>query len=204
MAADHRDWIQLRDLLRRYSVRYGDFVLASGQRSTVYVDAKLTTCRAVAMPLVGRLFLAKIRERGWRPAAIGGLTMGADPIVLAVAHESAQTGTPVDCFLVRKEPKKHGRQKFLEGLEGDEALDVVVVDDVCTTGDSTVKAIERSREAGFRVLGAICLVDREMGARDAMAKLECPFDRIFTLRDVTEEAQPGAVRAADRPAGASR
>ena len=193
---------QLREMLRRFSVRHGDFVLASGQRSNVYVDAKLTTCKAAAMPLVGRLFLAKMKQRGWEPAAVGGLTLGADPIVLAIARESLETGRPVDCFLVRKEPKKHGTLKFLEGLEARESLGVVIIDDVCTTGESTVKAIDHSRASGLNVLGAICLVDREMGAREAVEQRGCAFDRIFTLQDLLDESEPAGVGAAEGEAGA--
>jgi orotate phosphoribosyltransferase len=85
---------------------------------------------------------------------------------------------------VRKEAKGHGTRKQIEGLSMTPPLDAVVVDDVCTTGDSTVKAIQASREAGLRVLGAICLVDREEGAREAMDALGCPFDRIFTLAEL--------------------
>jgi orotate phosphoribosyltransferase len=179
--------IRLLQLLRELSVRHGDFTLASGGRSSVYVDAKLTTCRAEAMPLVGRLFLAKMNERGWHPVAVGGLTLGADPIVTAIARESLELGTPIDCFIVRKEPKRHGRQKYLEGLEpGPGVRDVVIVDDVCTKGESTIKAIDRAREAGFNVLGAICLVDREQGAQGAISLIDCPFDRIFSLKELLD------------------
>ena len=160
-------------------------MLASGKRSNVYCDARVTTCRAEAMPLIGRLFLDKMRERGWKPAAVGGLTMGADPIVIAVARESVETGTLINAFLVRKEAKGHGLRKQIEGLTEEPPLDVVIVDDVCTTGDSTIKAIQASREAGLNVLGAICLVDREEGAR---ANLEgehsCAFDRVFTISEL--------------------
>ncbi len=180
------DRARLRDILVKLSVRRGqEFTLASGRKSNVYVDARVTTCRAEAMPLIGRLFLAKIAERGWRPAAVGGLTMGADPIVIAVARESLEHGAPVNAYLVRKEAKGHGTRKQIEGLAETGPLDVVVVDDVCTTGDSTVKAIQASREAGLNVLGAICLVDREEGARESIeGALECPLDRIFTLADL--------------------
>ncbi len=180
---------ELLGMLRKLSVRRGNFTLVSGQQSDVYVDAKLTTCRAAAMPLVGRAFLEKMRERGWRPAAVGGLSVGADPLVAAIARESLESGPAIDSFLVRKEAKKHGTQKFLEGLESTAGLDVVIVDDVCTTGGSTVKAIERAREAGMNVLGAICLVDREMGGRQAIEEqLGCPFDRIFTLSELVPKS----------------
>jgi len=181
-----QDRAELRDILNRLSIRRGDFVLASGQRSNVYIDARVTTCHARAMPLIGRLFLAKIADRGWTPAAVGGMTLGADPIVIAVAHTSAATPNPIDAFLVRKEAKGHGLRKQIEGLpEGTGQIDVVIVDDVCTTGDSTIKAIHAAREAGLNVLGAICLVNREQGAQLAIeGSLACPFDEIFKMSEL--------------------
>jgi orotate phosphoribosyltransferase len=180
------DRAQLRDILNQLSIRRGDFVLASGKRSNVYIDARVTTCHAKAMPLIGRLVLAKMAERGWKPVAVGGMTMGADPIVVAVARESVETATPIDAFLVRKEAKGHGMRKQIEGLpEGTGAVDVVIVDDVCTTGDSTVKAVQAAREAGLNVLGAICLVNREQGAQEALeGGLGCPFDQIFKMSEL--------------------
>jgi orotate phosphoribosyltransferase len=191
-----RDREQLRRLLSQLSVRTGEFVLVSGKRSSVYVDAKLTTCRAAAMPFIGRLFLDRMAERGWQPTAVGGLTMGADPICLAIARESLERGMEIDCFLVRKESKKHGMMKFIEGLAPDSRLDVVIIDDVCTSGGSTRIAIQHAREAGLRVLGAICLVDREEGAREAIEdELGCPFARIFTLSELTEPSESPAAPA---------
>ena len=172
-------------MLRRRSVRHGDFTLVSGQKSEWYVDAKLTTCTARAMPLVGQLFLDKFAQRGWRPKAVGGLTMGADAIAASIAHQSLSRGLAIDSFVIRKEPKKHGMKKFLEGMIDPSGAPVVILDDVCTTGGSTVLAIERAREAGLEVLGACCLVDREMGAQPAIEDtLDCPFDRIFTLTEL--------------------
>lgn len=181
-----RDRAIVSEVLNRLSIRRGDFVLASGKRSNVYIDARVTTCHAPAMPSIGRLFLAKMSERGWTPAAVGGMSLGADPIVIAVARESVDTGKPIDAFLVRKEAKGHGMRKQIEGLPEDTgAIDVVIVDDVCTTGDSTVKAILAAREAGLNVLGAICLVDREQGAQEAIADgLGCGFDRVFKMSEL--------------------
>src|ERR1700722_5447811 len=191
-----QDREQLKRLLAQLSVRTGEFVLVSGKRSSVYVDAKLTTCRAAAMPLIGRLFLDRIAQSGWQPAAVGGLTMGADPICLSIARESLERGMEINCFLVRKESKKHGTMKFIEGLAPDSDLDVVIIDDVCTSGGSTKIAIQHAREAGLRVLGAICLVDREEGAREAIEnELGCPFARIFTLSELTEPFESPAAPA---------
>ncbi len=176
---------ELRGMLRRLSVRHGDFTLVSGQKSEWYVDAKLTTCTAHAVPLVGRLFLEKLAENGWLPRAVGGLTLGADPIAIAIAGESGRRGLEIDAFVIRKEAKKHGMKRFLEGIADPVGAPVVILDDVCTTGGSTVIAIERAREAGMEVLGAICLVDREMGAGKAIGEeMNCPFDCIFRLSDL--------------------
>jgi orotate phosphoribosyltransferase len=182
---------QLKRLLAARSVRRGDFKLASGLTSNIYVDAKLTTLHAAAIPMVGRLFLDKIRQHQWKPRAIGGLVLGADPIVSAVARESVEDDEPIDAFLVRKDAKKHGLQKFIEGVNETAGLPVVIVDDVCTTGGSTIEAIEKARSAGMVVLGAICLVDREEGAEERLLKLECAFDRVFKLTELLETYQSG-------------
>jgi orotate phosphoribosyltransferase len=178
---------KLKEILRKRSLRTGEFKLVSGQTSSVYVDGKLTTLAAQAMPLIGRLFLNKMDEQGWKAQAIGGLSVGADPIAIAVARESLDGETAIDAFLVRKEAKKHGTQKYVEGLEQTQNVPVVIVDDVCTTGGSTADAITRANEAGMRVLGAICLVDRETGAADLLkTKFNCSLDRIFTLTELLE------------------
>jgi orotate phosphoribosyltransferase len=176
---------KLREILRERSVRTGEFKLVSGRTSSVYVDGKLTTLCAQAMPLMGRLFLSKIDENGWKPQAIGGLSLGADPIAIAVARESLERESAVDAFLVRKEAKKHGTQKYIEGVDRTQDLPVVIVDDVCTTGGSTAEAIVRASEAGMRVLGAICLVDRESGAQEMLRnRFACAFHWIFTLSEL--------------------
>ena len=181
-----QDRERLAEILKRVSVRRGEeFVLASGRRSNVYVDARTTTLRAEAMPLIGRLFLARMKDRGWEPAAVGGLTMGADPIVTAVARESLDTGHAINAFIVRKETKKHGTQKRIEGLSETGPIDVVVVEDVATTGGSAAQAIEACREAGLHVLGAIALVDREEGAAETIeGEWQCPFDRVYRLSEL--------------------
>src|SRR6202167_2153765 len=143
-----KDRTDLQDILKAKSVRFGSFTLASGQTSNVYVDCKPTTCDPRAMPLVGRLFLRKIEERRWCPDSVGGLTLGADPIAIAVARESLDRPPIVDCFVVRKERKSHGMQKLVEGLESPEGRKVVIIDDVCTKGESTALAIENARSVG--------------------------------------------------------
>lgn len=201
-SAQHQDTAKLKAILCHESVKLGDFTLASGEKSPFYVDAKLTTCFPEAMPLVGRVFLRKLTERGWLPEAVGGLTVGADPIAFAMARESiAEVGRPIRAFIVRKEPKKHGRGKFIEGLERTEGLDVVIIDDVCTKGGSTAQAIEKAREAGMRVLGAMCLVDREQGASGLLRdKFDCQLVGIFTLAELL--AYKSELVSASSPVGA--
>ena len=159
---------ELREILTRKSVKFGSFTLASGQTSDVYVDCRPTTCDPKAMRLIGLLFLQKMEEQGWFPDAVGGLTMGADPIAFAIARESVDRPPIVDCFIVRKERKQHGMQKLVEGLESTEGRRVVIIDDVCTKGESTAIAIRSAREAGMKILGAICLIDRQAGATELL------------------------------------
>jgi orotate phosphoribosyltransferase len=179
------DRARLKDILVRRSLSTsGNFTLHSGEKSSVYVDGKLTTCFPEAMPLVGRAFLQKMRDRGWTPEAVGGLTLGADPIAFSIARESLESGQPINAFVVRKEPKKHGTQKFIEGLESTEGKRVVILDDVCTKGDSTAQAIAKAQDAGMRVLGAICLVDRQQGATELLGGKGIDLVSIFTLAEL--------------------
>ncbi len=159
---------ELRDILRKKSVQFGTFTLVSGQTSDVYVDCKPTTCDPRAMPLIGRLCLQKMEEKNWFPDAVGGLTLGADPIAFAIARESLDRHPPIDAFIVRKDRKPHGMQKIVEGLTETKGRKVVIIDDVCTKGESTALAIQNAKSVGLEILGAICLIDREAGASQLM------------------------------------
>src|ERR1700722_13523036 len=147
---------ELLRLLACKSFRLGQFKLSSGATSDYYIDCRTTTLDAKGSRLAGQVFFDEIRQRGWKPQAIGGLTMGADPIVVAVSVVSGE----LDGFLVRKAEKQHGTGQRIEGFR-DKGARVVIVDDVCTTGASTVQAIAAAREYGFEVVGVICLVERE-------------------------------------------
>lgn len=155
-------------LLHQRSIRHGEFTLASGARSTYYIDARPTTMSAEGLHLIGRLGVAALRAQGWSPAAVGGLTMGADPVAYAVALASRESPPVLDAFSVRKEAKGHGTRRRVEGnfREGDA---VVVVEDVITSGGSALQAIAAVEEAGGRVLGVLAVVDREEGGRAALA-----------------------------------
>jgi orotate phosphoribosyltransferase len=187
-----------QDLLRLLaykSFRLGEFKLSSGGTSDYYIDCRTTTLDAKGARLTGQVFFDEIMQRGWKPQAIGGLTMGADPIVVAVSVVSGE----LQGFLVRKAEKQHGTGQRIEGFR-EKGARVVIVDDVCTTGASTVQAIEAAREFGFEVVGAMCLVEREeaKGRPNVVkAAAPAPFVSIFTARDVraehirqTEDTQP--------------
>jgi len=184
MTSTPRD--QLLELLATNSFRLGEFTLSSGIKSDYYVDCRTTTLHAKGAELTGRVFLELFQQRGWKPQAIGGLTLGADPIVVAAAVISAQAGTPIHGFLVRKAEKAHGMGRRIEGFQ-EKGARVVIVDDVCTTGSSTIQAIEAAREFGFKVIGVACLVEREeAGGRPAVEKAALPaaFVAIFKASEV--------------------
>lgn len=181
--SNHRQ--ELLKILATKSFRLGEFKLSSGGTSDYYIDCRTTTLDARGAQLTGQVFLEEMRGRGWHADAIGGLTMGADPIVVAVAVVS---GT-LHGFLVRKAEKQHGTGQRIEGFREKDAR-VVIVDDVCTTGASTVQAIEAAREFGFKIAGVICLVEREDAhGRPNVEKsaAPAPFIAIFTANDVRRE-----------------
>jgi orotate phosphoribosyltransferase len=161
------DHDRLLTLLAERSARRGHFTLASGRQSTLYIDARLTTMSPDGLALIGPLALAALRASEWRVDAVGGLTLGADPVSYAIAYASALAGTPLRAFTVRKEAKAHGTGRLIEGpfRERDR---VAVIEDVITTGGSALRAVEVIRAAGGVVVGVLALVDREEGGREAL------------------------------------
>ena len=177
---------QLLNLLATNSFRLGEFTLSSGGKSDYYIDCRTTTLHAQGAELTGQVFLELIQQQGWQPHAVGGLTMGADPIVVATSVISSQARVPIHGFLVRKAEKAHGMGRRVEGFQ-EKGARVVIVDDVCTTGSSTIQAIEAAREFGFNIAGVACLVERlEAGGRPAVEKAAAPapFISVFTSNDV--------------------
>lgn len=177
---------QLLNLLATISFRLGEFTLSSGAKSDYYIDCRTTTLHALGAALTGRVFFDLIRQQGWRADAVGGVTMGADPIVVATSVISSQAGSPVHGFLVRKSEKAHGMGRRVEGFQ-QKGANVVIVDDVCTTGSSTIQAIEAAREFGFNIAGVACLVERlEAKGRPAVEQAAAPakFISVFTSDDV--------------------
>lgn len=184
---------RLLKMLAEKSFRLGNFKLSSGGTSDYYIDCRLTTLDAAGAVATGEAVLEEIQRRGWKADAIGGLTMGADPIVVATSVISAQQGSPISGFLVRKAEKTHGTGQRIEGYREKDAH-VVVVDDVCTTGASTIQAVEAAREFGFEISGVLCLVEREeAGGRANVEKAAAPapFVALFTANDVRAEHVKG-------------
>jgi orotate phosphoribosyltransferase len=183
------DRAELAEILRSKSVKTGKFTLASGKESDLYVDCRVTTLDSRGAVLVGRVLHDLLRKeeaaKGLSIGSLGGLTMGADPITLAVAMTSSMAGDAkvVQAFNVRKEPKGHGRGKRIEG-NFDPAQPVVVVDDVITTGDSTLKAIQAIEEEGGKVAFALILVDRQEGGRQNIEGKGYPVVAAYTRADL--------------------
>ncbi len=153
-------------LVKDEAVFHGDFTLSSGKQASYYVDMRRLTMDHRAAPAIGRIVRELIADFP-NVTAVGGLTLGADPIANAVMHASAGTATPLDAFVVRKEPKDHGRGRQIEGAEV-EGKDVVVVEDTSTTGQSALKAVEVLRAAGANVVAVAVVVDRKTGAQAAI------------------------------------
>lgn len=173
----------LRDLLLARSVRRGDFVLASGKHSPFYIDARLTTMSGEGLALIGALGLDRLAARGWTPRAVGGLTLGADPVAHALALAARARSIPLDAFTVRKQAKTHGAAKRIEGCFVAGAS-VVIVEDVITTGHSAREAIAAVETEGGQVLGVLAVVDREEGGRGELEGAGYAVEAMLTASDL--------------------
>ncbi|MDR0627571.1 MAG: orotate phosphoribosyltransferase [Bifidobacteriaceae bacterium] len=179
---------RLLALIRELAVIQGRFVLASGREASYYVDLRRVTLHHVAAPLVGHLLLDLLEERGLVPGedylAVGGLTMGADPVAAAMLHAAASRGLGLDAFVVRKDAKTHGLQRRIEGPDVT-GRPVVAVEDTSTTGGSVITAVEALREAGAEVKAVAVIVDRDTGAAQKItAELGVPYHYLFGLSDL--------------------
>ena len=173
---------RLRELILTRSVTRGDFTLSSGRKSTYYIDARRTTMSADGLVLIGTLGLERLGARGWAPRAIGGLTLGADPVAYAIAAASRQRATPsppLDAFTIRKQAKTHGTGRRIEGCF-EAGQSVVVVEDVITTGGSAQEAIAALAAEGARILGVFAVVDRGEGGREVLERAGHPVEALFT------------------------
>ena len=175
---------RLLELLTKLAYEKRRVVLSSGRESDFYIDTKQATLSAEGHYLVGRLVLAEVRALAPDVQAIGGLTMGADPIASATSLTSFLAGQPIPAFYVRKEPKGHGTNQWIEGKKGlPEGARVCVLEDVVTTGASTLKAVERCQSEGLQVLGVVALVDREEGGRAAVEAKGVRLRSLFRRSD---------------------
>lgn len=179
---------RLAGLLRRLCVVPGEVVLSSGARAQYYVDVRRATLHHEAAPLIGRAVLELTAD--WAYEAVGGLTLGADPVAAAVLHAAAAAGgPPVDAFVVRKAAKEHGLQRLIEGPDV-AGRRVLAVEDTSTTGASVLTAVEALRAAGARVVGVATVVDRDTGAAEAIRAAGLAYRSVFALTDLGLPAAP--------------
>ncbi len=175
---------RLLELLKEKAYKKGKFILTSGKESDFYIDCRPVTLHPEGAYLIGKLFFALLRRSIGKIQGVGGMTLGADPIATAVSLISYIEGGPIHAFLIRKEPKKHGRGLWVEGIQNlPEGTEVAIVEDVVTTGGSTLKAIERAKEEGLKVSRVLAIVDREEGGRENLKSNGYDLESLFTRSD---------------------
>ena len=175
------DKSELFHLLKTQAFSFGKFILSSGKESNFYLDARIVTLSAPGAYLTARVILDMVKDDSLD--AIGGPTLGADPMVGALASLSHQAGRPMNTFIIRKQPKAHGKQQQVEGPWLKEGGSVVIIDDVATTGKAFVESIEVLQKMNINIKKAICVIDRNEGAREALAKYNVPLKSIFTISE---------------------
>ena len=177
---------KLIQVIREKSYREGDFTLASGKKSKFYIDLKPTTLSAEGAWLIGKLTVELMQSKGYKIQGVGGLTLGADPLATAVSLASRESGLNWPAYIVRKEPKDHGTSKYIEGTENlPKGAELLVLEDVVTTGGSSLKAIERLREAGYKPVAVLTVVDREQGGAETFKKAGVEFLTLATISQIT-------------------
>lgn len=177
---------RLLQIIREKSYEKKDVILASGKKSDFYIDCRQTTLHPEGAYLIGKIFYSMVRESHHQIEAIGGPTMGADPIATAVSVVSQLEGNPLPAFIARKEPKKHGLGQWIEGKKNiANAAKVAIVEDVVTSGSSSLQAAKRAEEEGLKVVGIFAIVDREEGGAEKIREAGYNFKAIFTKRDIT-------------------
>lgn len=186
MVTDDTPRARLAALVSELSVVYGKVTLSSGLEADYYVDMRRSTLHHEAAPLIGHLLLDVLEEAGLGPGeidAVGGMTMGADPVATALLHAAASRGLALDAFVVRKNAKQHGMGRRVEGPDVT-GRRVVVLDDTSTTGRSVMNAVEVLREAGADVLGVAVVVDRDTGARERLQEAGLPYHWVLDAGDL--------------------
>ena len=175
---------KLFNLLNEKAYRKGKFILTSGKESDFYIDCRPVTLHSEGAYLVGKLLFERLRSSTGEIQGVGGMTLGADPIATAVSLISYIEGKPLHAFLIRKEPKKHGRGLWIEGIQNlPEGTEVAIVEDVVTTGGSTIKAIERAVEEGLKVARVMAIVDRDEGGKESLKNYGYELESLFTRHD---------------------
>ncbi len=182
------DKLRLLKIMREKSVSYGDFTLSSGKKSSYYIDSKLTTFDPRGVSLAGKLVFEIIKDKDEEISAVGGLTMGADPIAISTIIAALNKKCPLKSFSVRKEAKSHGKRKLIEGNLCIEDK-VVIIDDVITTGTSTIKAIKAVQDFGCSIIMVVALVDRREGGAEKIRKLGYDVHAIFTIDDLLDSTK---------------
>lgn len=176
---------KLKEIILEKSYRKGTFTLTSGKTSDFYIDGKQTTLSAEGAYLCGKLFLELIQENEVAIDAVGGMTLGADPLVTATSVVSYLENAPIPAFIVRKEAKGHGTGNYIEGLKNmPEGCCVALVEDVVTTGGTLITVVKRVEDAGFRVGLIVTVVDRQEGGAEALAEAGYPLKAIFTREEL--------------------
>jgi orotate phosphoribosyltransferase len=174
---------KLLDLFCQLAYQEGDFVLSSGQRSTYYINGKQVTLHPQGALAIGRILLTLVPPN---TQAVAGLTLGADPIVTAVSVVSAYENRPIPALIIRKEAKGHGTKAYIEGPSLPEGAEVVVLEDVVTTGQSALKAVERLQDAGYVVNQVIALVDRLQGGAELYQSAGLKFEVLFSIQEIQQ------------------
>jgi orotate phosphoribosyltransferase len=174
---------KLLDLFCQLAYQEGDFVLSSGQRSTYYINGKQVTLHPQGALAIGRILLSILPSE---TQAVAGLTLGADPIVTAVSVVSAYENRPIPALIIRKEAKGHGTRAYIEGPSLPAGAEVVVLEDVVTTGQSAMKAVDRLRDAGYTVNRVISLIDRKQGGAEFYQSVGLTFEVVFTIEDLQQ------------------
>ena len=174
----------LLDLIVKYAYVEGDFTLSSGAKSSYYINCKQVTLRAEGALALGRLLLQLLPDR---TSAVAGLTLGADPMVSAVSVVSAYEERPLPALIIRKKPKGHGTKAYIEGPSLAPESNIVVLEDVVTTGGSALTAVERLQDAGYRVTQILSLVDREQGGSQLYQSKGIEFQALFSIKEIQQQ-----------------
>jgi len=180
-----KEWKELRDLLKELSYEKRDVILASGRKSDFYIDVKQTALNSKGAYLLGKIISSLVNDEFDGAKAVGGITMGADPLSTATSVVSHLDGGNLHAFYIRKEPKTHGTGRWIEGIKNiPSGTKVVILEDVVTTGGSTLKSCDRAKEYGLDILGIVSVVDREEGGREAIEDAGYKFISVVTKTEI--------------------